>query len=81
MELRVGDNRKSERRFVMKRIRIETSSDVKTGRLRCWSLSTKTVAESVKRRKQMMAIFGLAGALLAAKAVTDSFLLLLSRRL
>ena len=54
--MRVWDNRKSKRRLVMRRIRIETSSGVKTSRLPFWSLSTRKVIESVKRRKQMTAV-------------------------
>ncbi len=52
MQLQVWDNRKSECFAVMAKIRIETLSGVKTGRLRCWSFSTRKVIGLVYGRKQ-----------------------------
>ena len=76
---RSGITEKANAVLHRKRVRIETLSGAKAGRLRCWSFSMRKVIESVKRRKQMTAVFGLAGALLATKVVTDDFLVLLNQ--
>lgn len=52
MRLQVWDNRKSECFAVTAKIRIETLSGVKTGRLRCWSFSTRKLIGLVHGRKQ-----------------------------
>ncbi|MCY7345113.1 MAG: hypothetical protein LH614_02750 [Pyrinomonadaceae bacterium] len=79
MELRVWDNRKSECFAVMAKIRIETLSGVKTGRLRDWSFSTGKVIDSASEKNANDGSFGLAGALLTVKTGTDNKSVLLNQ--
>ncbi len=77
--MRVWDNRKSECFAVMAKIKIETLSYAKAGRLRDWSFSTGKVTELANGRKQMKAMETLACALPAMEVAASGFAVLLNQ--